>query len=155
MDGLGAGEEDAQAHEAERDLSLALFEVAAKALDLIVLVWQLDDDLVCFSSGWARRAHGVERLTYLDSMAVRALIHPNDHAELDAAIGRSLDKSHAIVDTSFRLRMPSGWLPVRARCRATAFDEGGRITRIVAMLTEENEAEAIRLMQKRGQNDAF
>ena len=155
MDQLAAPEGNAEAHEAERDLSLALFEVAANALGLIVLAWQLDDELVCFSNGWAQRAHGVERLTYLDSMEARALIHPNDHAELDAAISRSLDKSHPIVDTSFRLRMPSGWLPVRARCRATAFDEGGRITRIVAMLTEENEADAIRLMQKRGQSDTL
>ena len=143
MDRPGVGEEDAEAYGAERDLSLALFEVAANALNLIVMIWQLDDDLICFSSGWARRVHGVERLTYLDSMEVRALIHPNDHAELDAAISRSLDKSHTIVTTRFRIRMPSGWLPVRARCRATAFDEGGRITRIVVMLTEENEAESI------------
>jgi len=155
MDGLTSGEEDAQAHKAERDLSLALFELAANALDLIVLVWQLDDDLVCFSSRWAQHAHGVERLTYLDSMEVRALIHPNDHAELDAAISRCLDRGHAIVNTSFRIRMPSGWLPVRARCRATTFDEGGRVTRIVALLTEEKEVDAIRLLQKRGERAPF
>lgn len=155
MDGLASGEEIAQAHEAERDLSLALFELAADALDLIVMVWQLDDDLVCFSSRWAQRAHGVERLTYLDSMEARALIHPNDHVELDAAISRSLDRDHAIVNTRFRMRMRSGWLPLRVRCRATAFDEGGRVTRIVAMLAVENEAEALRLVQERSRHDAL
>jgi hypothetical protein len=155
MDGLASGEEDAQAHGAERDLSLALFELAADALDLIVMVWQLDDDLVCFSSRWAQRAHGVERLTYLDSMEARALIHPNDHVELDAAISRALDRGHTIVNTRFRMRIPSGWLPVRARCRATTFDEGGRVTRIVAMLAVENEADAIRLVQERDSRDAL
>ena len=153
MDRLASGEEDAQAQRAERDLSLAMFELAADVLDLIVMVWQLDDDLVCFSKHWAQRAHGVERLTYLDSMEARALIHPNDQVKLDAAISRALDRGHVIVNTSFRMRMPSGWLPLRGRCRATAFDEGGRVTRIVAMLEEENEIKPIRLVQKRDQRD--
>ena len=50
--------------------------------------------------------------------------------------------------------MPSGWLPVRARLRAMAFDEGGRVTRIVAMLTEARDADA-RLPQQREQRDAL
>jgi hypothetical protein len=154
MDRLIPSEEDAQAYKAEHDLSLALFELAADALDLIVLVWQLEDDLICFSKRWAQRAHGVERLTYLDSMEVRALIHPNDHAELDTAIEGCLRPSHPVVDTSFRIRMPSGWLPVRARCRATTFDQGGRVTRIVAMLCEETEVDAIQLVQTRGRPNA-
>jgi PAS domain-containing protein len=145
MEGLDSGEDRSQEQRAERDLSLALLELAADALELIVVVWQLEDDLVCFSSHWAQRAHGVEKITYLDSMEVRALIHPNDHFDLDAAIANCLDGSSTIVNTRFRVRMPSGWLPLRARCRATTFDEGGRVTRIVAMLTEETERDAIRL----------
>ena len=87
MDGLTSDDDDdVPAHQAQHDLSLALLELAADALDLIVVVWQLEDDLVCLSSQWAQRAHGMERLTYLNSMDVRALIHPNDHAELDGAI---------------------------------------------------------------------
>lgn len=106
MDGSTSGEDDVPARQAEHDLSLALLELAADALDLIVVIWQLEDDLVCFSSRWAQRAHGVDRLTYLESMEVRALIHPNDHAELDAAIDRCLDGTSAIVNASFRIRMP-------------------------------------------------
>lgn len=155
MDGLTSDDDnDLPAHEAQHDLSLALLELAADALDLIVVVWQLEDDLVCVSSQWAQRAHGVERLTYLDSMDVRALIHPNDHAELDGAIHGCLGAGRKIIDTGFRIRMPSGWLPVRARLRAMAFDEGGRVTRVVAMLTEARDADA-RLPQQREQRDAL
>ena len=153
MDGPNPSEDEVPAKQAEHDLSLALLELAADALDLIVVIWQLEDDLVCFSSRWAQRAHGVERLTYLESMEVRALIHPNDHAELDAAIDRCLDGASVIVNASFRIRMPSAWLPVRARCRAIAFDEGGRVTRIVAMLTEIKAFDAIRKLQGRDRPD--
>ena len=67
MDELPSDEDAIQAQEAAHDLSLSLVELAADALDLIVVVWQLDDDLVCFSSRWPQRAHGVDRLTYLDA----------------------------------------------------------------------------------------
>jgi diguanylate cyclase (GGDEF)-like protein len=155
MDGFTSNNDDLPAHEAQHDLSLALLELAADALDLIVVVWQLEDDLVCFSSRWAQRAYGIERLTYFNSMEVRALIHPNDHTELDHAIQGCLDGSSKIINTSLRVRMPSGWLPVRARCRAIAFDEGGRVTRIVAMLTEAREPDALGALQKRHQQDAL
>ena len=145
MEGLDSGEDRLQEQRAERDLSLALLELAADALELIVVVWQLDDDLVCFSRHWAQRLHGVEKITYLDSMEVRALIHPNDHLELDTAIAECLDGNSTIVNTRFRVRTRAGWLPLRARCRATTFDEGGRVTRIVALLTEEKERDVIRL----------
>ena len=57
------------------------------------------------------------------------------------------DGTSTIVSASFRIRMPSAWLPVSARCRAIAFDECGRVTRIVAMLTEIRELDAIRQLQ--------
>ncbi len=155
MDELPSDEDAIQAQNAGRDLALSLVELAADALDLIVVVWELDDNLVCFSSRWAQRAHGVDRLTYLDAMEVRALIHPNDHAELDAMIDRCLDGTSTIVSASFRIRMPSAWLPVSARCRAMAFDECGRVTRIVAMLTEIREFDAIRKLQRRDQRDSL
>ncbi len=146
MDGYKSGNDDLPAQEAAHDMSLALLELAADALDLIVVVWQLDDDLVCFSSRWSQRAHGIEQLTYLDSMEVRALIHPNDHARLDAAMQECKADASAKVHVDFRIRMPAGWLPVHARFRAIAFDEDGRITRIVAMLTEIKDRERIRLL---------
>jgi diguanylate cyclase (GGDEF)-like protein len=147
MDGLTSNDDDLPAKRAEHDLSLALLELAADALELIVVVWELEDELVCVSSRWAQRAYGVERLTYLETMEARALIHPNDHPGLDTAIHGCLDGSGRIVNTSFRIRMPSGWLPVRARLRAMAFDEGGRVTRIVAMMTEIREPDALRDLQ--------
>ena len=153
MDKFGSGEDGMRWQQAAHDLSLSLIELAADALDLIVVIWQLEDELVCFSNRWAQRAHGVDRPTYLETMEVRALIHPNDHAELDAAIDSCLDNTGTIVQASFRIRLPSGWLPVHARCRAMAFDEGGRVTRIVAMLTEIKEFEALRKLKKRDQRD--
>ena len=153
MDELDSDEDGMRAQQAAHDLSLSLIELAADALDLIVVIWELEDELVCFSNRWAQRAHGVDRPTYLETMEVRALIHPNDHAELDAAIDRCLDNTGTIVQASFRIRLPSGWLPVHARCRAMAFDEGGRVTRIVAMLTEIKDFDAIRKLKKRDQRD--
>jgi diguanylate cyclase (GGDEF)-like protein len=155
MDEVPPDENDMSAQNADHDLSLSLIELAADALDLIVVIWELEDDLVCFSSRWAQRAHGLDRRTYLEAREVRALIHPNDHAELDAMIDRCLDGTSTIVNASFRIRMPSSWLPVQARCRATAFDEGGRVTRIVAMLTEIKEFEALRKLQRRDQRDSL
>lgn len=147
MDGYKPGKEDLSAQEAAQDMSRALLELAADALDLIVVVWQMDEDLVCFSSRWSQRAGGVDRLTYLDSMEVRALIHPNDHAELDAAIAACSHDTDMVVNADFRIRTPSGWMPVHARFRAIAFDDG-RITRIVAVLTEIKEQERILLLQR-------
>ncbi len=143
-----SGEDDFPDYGAERDLSLSLLELATNALDVIVMVWQLDDDMVCLSGSWALRAHGAARLTYLDSMAMRALVHPNDHADIDAAIHRCLTGGNKIVNANFRIRMPSGWLPVSARGRAMVFDDGGRVTRIVAILTEITDADAIALLKK-------
>ncbi|MDB5757475.1 MAG: hypothetical protein JWM30_764 [Burkholderia sp.] len=148
MDGPTSDEDDLPEQAARHDLSLALLELAADTLELIVVVWQMEDDLVCFNQGWGQRAHAAERLTYLSSMEARALIHPNDHGALDTAIDGCLHGGGSIVDTSFRIRMPSGWLPVRARLRAMAFDEGGRVTRLVALLTEITEPDALRLLQK-------
>ena len=143
-----SGEDDFSDCEAERDLSLSLLELATNALDLIVMVWQLDDDMVCLSGGWALRAHGAAQRTYLDSMAMRALVHPNDHADIDAAVHHCLTSGNQIVNANFRIRMPSGWLPVSARGRAMVFDDGGRVTRIVAILTEITDADAIALLKK-------
>jgi diguanylate cyclase (GGDEF)-like protein len=155
MDELPSDEDELQARNAGHDLALSLAGLAVDALELILVVWELEDNLVCFSSRWAKRAHGADHLTYLDAMEVRALIHPNDHAELDAMIDRCLDGTGSIVNAGFRIRMPSGWLPVSARCRAMAFDEGGRVTRIVAMLTEIREFDAIRKLQRRDQRDSL
>lgn len=144
-----SGEEDLPDFGADRDLSLALLELAADTLDLIVLVWQLDDDLVCLSGRWAQRTQGLARLTYMDGMAMRALLHPNDHAEIDAAIHACLTGVDRIVSVNCRIRMPSGWLPVSVRGRAMVFDEGGRVTRIVAILTEISDAEEMDLLYQR------
>ena len=152
MDGP-TSDDDILQQAARRDMALALLELAADTLELIVVVWQMEDDLVCFNQGWGQRAHAAERLTYLSSMEARALIHPNDHGALDAAIDGCVHGGGNIVNTSFRIRMPSGWLPVRARLRATAFDEGGRITRLVALLTEITEPAAVRLLQKNDQSN--
>lgn len=143
-----SGEDHFRDDRAERDLSLSLLELATSALGVIVMVWQLDDDLVCLSGSWALRTHGSARLTYLDSMAMRALVHPNDHAEIDVAIHNCLTGGNAIVSVNFRVRMPSGWLPVSARGRAMVFDDGGRVTRIVATLTEITDTDAIALLKK-------
>ena len=143
-----SGKDDFSDDQAERDLSLSMLALATNALDMIVMVWQLDDDLVCLSGSWALRAHGSARMTYLDSMAMRALVHPNDHAEIDAAIHGCLTGDNGIVSVSFRVRMPSGWIPFRARGRAMVFDEGGRVTRIVATLTEITDTGAIALLKK-------
>ena len=67
MDTLPPDENDMSAQNADHDLSLSLIELAADALDLIVVIWELEDDLVCFSSRWAQRAHGVDRRTYLEA----------------------------------------------------------------------------------------
>jgi diguanylate cyclase (GGDEF)-like protein len=155
MDGLDSDGEDLPGQEAQHDLALAMLEMAADALDLIVVVWQLEDDLVCLSSGWAQRAYGMERPTYLSGMEMRALIHPNDHSGLDSAMGSCLDGSSKIVNTSFRIRMPSGWLPIHARCRGMAFDRGGRVTRIVATLTEAGQADALALMAQHDRQEAL
>jgi hypothetical protein len=68
------------------DLSICLLELAAEALDLIVLVWQLYDEVVCFSDRWAMRVRGSSHLIYIGPMTMRALIHPSDHPALDSAV---------------------------------------------------------------------
>ena len=142
-------EDDSTAYDDERDLTLQLADMAVDALDVIVMVWQLEDDVVCLSKRWAQRTRGAAQLTYLDSMAMRALVHPNDHADIDAAIHACIANGRDIVDVRFRLRMPYGWLPVSSRGRAMSFDQGERVTRIVAMLTEITDAGAIRRLQQR------
>ena len=142
-------QDDSTGYGDERDMALHLVDLAVDALDVIVAVWQLEDDVVCLSSRWAQRTRGKAELTYLDSMGMRALIHPNDHADIDAAIHDCIANGHHIVDARFRLRMPYGWLPVSSRGRAISFDKGDRVTRIVAMLTEITDAGAIRRLQQR------
>jgi hypothetical protein len=131
-----SGEEEFSSQEADGTFSLCLLALAADALDVIVLVWQLDDEVICLSNEWAMRVQGSSRLTYLDPMAMRALIHPNDHPALDSALGSCLRGGNCICSVNLRLRTPSGWLPVTARGRATAFSDTGHVTRIVASLTE-------------------
>jgi hypothetical protein len=144
-----SGADGFSSQEADNDLSLCLLELAAEALDLIVLVWQLDDEVVCLSDRWAMRVHGSSHLTYLDPMAMRALIHPNDHLALDSAVQSCLFGGNRIVSVNLRLRTPSGWLPVTARGRATAFNSAGNATRIVASLTEITHSGGIEALRRR------
>jgi len=108
MNGGSSGEDSFSSQKADRGLSLCLLERAAEAVGVIVLVWQLDDELICLSDHWAKRVYGSSRLTYLDPMAMRALIHPNDHLALDSAVASCLLDGDRIVDVDLRLRTPSG-----------------------------------------------
>ena len=121
-DGAGAG------------MAGSMLALVCGALETTTVIWQIEDDLVCIQRHAGEAERGDTVPTYLQSMEARALLHPNDHEELNAAISRCLGRDMPIVTVDLRVRRPEGWLPVTARMRGMAFDEGGHITRIVAML---------------------
>jgi len=61
-----------------------------QTLDIIALVLQLDDELICLNERWAMRVQGSGRLNYLGLMAIRALIHPNQLIAPDHAVASRL-----------------------------------------------------------------
>jgi diguanylate cyclase (GGDEF)-like protein len=127
-----------------------MLELVGNTLETTFVIWQIEDDLVCILRPPATSQEGVTAPVYLDSMAARALLHPNDHGELNAAISRCLARNMPVVTINFRVRTPEGWLPVTARMRGMAFDEGGHITRLVAMLHPLADAAAVQALQERG-----
>lgn len=130
----GLDESDTLAHGADSALTATMRELACGALETTTVIWQIEDDLVCIVPPVSGQEQEKSVPAYLESMAARALLHPNDHAELNAAVSRCLARNMPIVTVDLRVRTPEGWLPVTARMRGMAFDEGGHITRIVAML---------------------
>ncbi len=134
MNHVGSGQGDDLSTESGREMAASVLELVSNALETTTVIWQIEDDLVCILSHGAAAQQDDTAPTYLDSMAARALLHPNDHGELNAAISRCLARNMPIVTVDFRIRALEGWLPVTARMRGMAFDEGGHVTRIVAML---------------------
>ncbi|MFL6716907.1 MAG: hypothetical protein ACJ8G3_11160, partial [Burkholderiaceae bacterium] len=127
----------------------SMLALVCRALETTTVIWQIEDDLVCIQRHGGEVGHGDTVPTYLQSMEARALLHPNDHEELNAAIGRCLGRDMPIVTADLRVRRPEGWLPVTARMRGMAFDEGGHITRIVAMLHPITHGAALQALRER------
>ena len=133
MDHVGSGRKEDLSDDSGREITASVLELVGNALETTSVIWQIEDDLVCILRPAAASEQADTAPVYLDSMAARALLHPNDHGELNAALSRCLSRSMPIVTVDLRIRTPEGWLPCTARMRGTAFDEGGHITRIVAM----------------------
>ena len=149
-----SSDNDVAGGEADREMSASLLEFVTEALETVVAVWQIEDDLVCILRHWGQRGQQDPKPTYLDAMSVRALLHPNDHGELNAAISRCLCRSMPVVEVDLRVRGPEGWLPVTVRMRGTAFDENGPITRVVAMLHPIKDEATLRALQLRDRPQA-
>ena len=141
--------DDSSTGESSAGLSLSLLSLVAEALEVIAVVWQLEDDLVCIGRRWTDHGNGVDDPVYLDAMAARALVHPNDHAELDSALAECLSGSRHRASVDLRVRTASGGAAVQARLRGVAFDDGGRTTRVLGMLHPLLEAGALAALQQR------
>lgn len=130
----GSGQDGALSNGSGREIAASVLELVSNALETTTVIWQIEDDLVCILRHGEASQQNDPVPTYLESMEARALLHPNDHDELNAAISRCLARNMPVVTVDLRVRTPEGWEPVTARMRGMAFDEGGHITRIVAML---------------------
>lgn len=149
MNERSSGESDALSHEPDRELAGSALELVNNALETTVVIWQIEDDLVCILHHLPAPQQYDTKPAYMDAMSTRALLHPNDHGELNAAISRCLARHMPIVTVDVRVRTPKGWSPVTARMRGMAFDEGGHITRIVAMLHPITDTAALQALQGR------
>lgn len=145
----GSDESDALSDGTGGEMAASVLELVSSVLGTTTVIWQIEDDLVCILRHAAGSEHGNAVPTYLESMAARALIHPNDHGELNAAISRCLARNLPIVTVDLRLRASEGWTPVTAHMRGMAFDEGGHITRIVGMLHPIANGAALQALQGR------
>jgi diguanylate cyclase (GGDEF)-like protein len=149
MNQRNSGESGALIHESDRELNVSVLELVSNALETTVVIWQIEDDLVCVLRYPPAAQQDDSTPAYLDAMSARAMLHPNDHDELNAAISRCLSRQLPIVTVNLRVRTPEGWVPVMARMRGMAFDEGGHITRIVAMLHRITDTATLQALQGR------
>lgn len=145
----GADDNHACSGESGREIASSLLELVNNALETIVAVWQVEDDLVCLLKHVPAPQQDAGTPFYLDAMSARALIHPNDHAELNTVIGRCLSRAMPIVSACLRVRIATGWLPVTAQLRGMAFDDGGPISRIVAMMHPITDPAVLRMLRER------
>lgn len=134
MDHVGSGKKDELTAGSGSQFAASVLEFVGSALETTSAIWQIEDNLVCIVRPAAAPGQGDATPVYLESMAARALLHPDDHGELNAALSRCLARNMPVVSVDLRVRGPEGWMPFSARLRGTAFEEGGHITRVVAML---------------------
>ena len=151
MDCGGSDESDVLSNREGGEIAASVRELVSSVLETTSVIWQIEDNLVCVLHHAAGPEKGNAVPIYLDAMAARAFLHPNDHSELNAAISRCLARNMPIVNVDLRVRTPEGWLPVMACMRGMAFDEGGHITRIVAMLHPMTNGAALQAFAARDQ----
>ena len=111
----------------------SLFSTVAESIGLIVMVWDLSEDVIHFSDQWSvltGRPAGVQSMT---PAQFGATIHVDDLAALNATILHCLKGRETFYDAEIRVwRQSREWQWLSVRGRVVARDAERRATRVVA-----------------------
>ena len=131
---------EAEAESARRQLGLALEFARAAVWD-----FNLVDDVVTISEGWAELATGPGGENSISRRALVDAIHPDDQARTISFFVETLKGASADYSAEYRIRTPAGrWLWILSRGQVSERDAAGRALRMVGInidITERKRAE--------------
>ena len=111
----------------------SLFNIAAESVGLIVMVWELQQDRIHYSDQWAVLTGCSRPEGSLTAAELRAMMHPDDLANLNETIVLCLKGVSQFYDAEVRVRGASGqWVWLAARGRVLERDAAQRALRLVA-----------------------
>ncbi len=141
-----------QLRKAEQDLAAEhdRLELVLASVGLGTWDWRLREDELGLDEGWGNlTGYSSDEVELMTMARWRALIHPEDQREVDAAAQRSITGAASVFDLEYRVRHRDGhWVWIRERGHVVERDESGIATHMMGTHEVIDELKAAQAAQR-------